>query len=79
MNIGVFVMSDINKIQKLIDELEGERKTMACKKCGFPTWSDDDLHWLWCKNPKCTEFYGNDEERMREFFADIARNKESID
>lgn len=32
---------------------------MKCEKCGSDTWVDDDLHWDWCKNPKCSEHYGN--------------------
>lgn len=45
---------------------------MTCPKCGSKTWSDDDLHWLWCHNPKCVEFYGNNTEKMRDYNAEIA-------
>jgi|GEM_PF-4325687 hypothetical protein len=27
----------------------------GCSKCGYPVWLDDDLHWWWCRNPRCPE------------------------
>lgn len=52
---------------------------MACHICGSTTWNDDDLHWLWCDNPKCRESYSN-EEKLQEFFRAIEerdRDRES--
>jgi hypothetical protein len=45
---------------------------MACEKCGSETWSDDDLHWQWCKNPKCFNSYNGDNERTKHYDAEIA-------
>jgi hypothetical protein len=39
---------------------------MACHICGSTTWIDEDLHWVWCDNPKCRESYSN-EKKFQEF------------
>jgi hypothetical protein len=48
---------------------------MTCEKCASPTWSDDDLHWQWCENPRCTNAYGKNAERMRDYDAEIAHRE----
>lgn len=49
---------------------------MKCEKCGSDCWSDDDLHWQWCKNPKCLNSYGGNEQRMRDFFQEIEEKQQ---
>jgi hypothetical protein len=49
---------------------------MRCERCGGETWSDDDLHWAWCENPKCLNSYGKDEERMNAYFQAIQEKEE---
>ncbi|MGB7379483.1 MAG: hypothetical protein WA959_23345 [Rivularia sp. (in: cyanobacteria)] len=43
---------------------------MACELCGSPTWVDDDLHWTWCKNGRCSESY-SDNEKVQEYLIDL--------
>lgn len=47
---------------------------MACELCGSPTWVDDDLHWTWCKNGRCSESY-SDNEKVQEYLMTIAEQE----
>jgi hypothetical protein len=53
---------------------------MTCEKCGASTWSDDDLHWTWCNNPKCFNSYNANNERTRDYTKEIAdRERRNIE
>lgn len=43
---------------------------MRCELCSSEMWSDDDLHWWWCYNPKCSLHYGNN-EKTNEYFVEV--------
>ncbi|BAZ38665.1 hypothetical protein NIES4101_46050 [Calothrix sp. NIES-4101] len=40
--------------------------THGCHLCGSETWIDEDLHWVWCHNPKCRENWNN-REKQKDF------------